>query len=122
MTAHPRPPAPMRPISRVFRARQILADIVRDGAAACDGLGPWWSTIEDAHAAATSPEAAERAAAPAIALCTTCPEGGLDGRCALRAALDSYDGLAAGEAWVDGRPRSVAGRPRRRGGSWKRAS
>ena len=102
------PDAPtMRPVSKTFRARQIHRDMTYDGLARCGGRGDWWSEREAAYERATSARAAAAAAAPAVRLCTGCPESGEGGRCALRAQLDSYTGLAAGQAWVSGRPRPV---------------
>ncbi len=87
----------MRPISRVHLARQLTAQIVD---AACDGMGEQWSAWEAAHAAAPTNEAKAAAAAPALVLCRRgCPEVQL---CAERARVDSYTGLAAGDAWTDG--------------------
>ena len=104
----PAPDAPtMRPVSRTFRARQIHRDMTYDGLARCGGRGDWWSQREAAYERATSARAAAAAAAPAVRLCADCPETGPEGRCALRAQLDNYTGLAAGQAWVGGRPRSV---------------
>lgn len=98
---------PMRPISKAFRARQIAVRIAVDDVAECGGRGDQWSRIEAAHEHAATAEEAIAAAAPAMRLCARCPESGIDGRCALRAALDGYTGLAAGEAWVGGRPRPI---------------
>lgn len=104
----PAPDAPtMRPVSKTFRARQIHRDMTYDGLARCGGLGDWWSQREAAYEHAATAREAATAAAPAVRLCTGCPESGADGRCALRAQLDSYTGLAAGQAWVSGRPRAV---------------
>ncbi len=87
----------MRPISRVHLARQITAQIVD---AACDGMGEQWSAWEAAHAAAQTNTDKAAAAAPALALCRGgCPELA---PCAERAEVDSYTGLAAGDAWTDG--------------------
>ena len=107
-TSSPAPDAPaMRPVSKTFRARQIHRDMTYDGLARCGGLGDWWSQREVAYERAATAREAAAAAAPAVRLCTGCPETGADGRCALRAQLDSYTGLAAGQAWVSGRRRSV---------------
>ena len=97
----------MRPVSKTFRARQIHRDMTYDGLARCGGRGDWWSQREAAYEHAVTAREAAAAAAPAVRLCTGCPESGEDGRCALRARLDSYTGLAAGQAWVSGRPRAV---------------
>ena len=97
----------MRPVSKTFRARQIHRDMTYDGLAHCGGRGDWWSQREAAYERATTARAAAAAAAPAVRLCAECPESGEDGRCALRAQLDTYTGLAAGQAWVRGRPRPV---------------
>lgn len=98
---------PMRPISKVFRARQVASEMTSDGLALCGGRGDWWSQQEAAHDQAPTAHEAAAAAAPALRLCSRCPETGTDGRCALRAALDTYTGLAAGQAWMGGRPRPV---------------
>ncbi len=103
----------MRPISKIFRARQVHREMIYDGLARCGSLGHWWSQREAAHERATTVKEAAVAAAPAIRLCTGCPETGVDGRCALRAQLDSYTGLAAGLAWVRGRPKQVSMDPPR---------
>jgi hypothetical protein len=103
--------APMRPISKTFRARQVASEMTNDGLAICGGRGHWWSQREAAHDKAATAEEAAAAAAPAVQLCARCPETGAEGRCALRATLDGYTGLAAGQAWVAGRPRP-AGAPR----------
>ena len=111
----------MRPISRTFRARQIHRDMTYDGLARCGGRGHWWSQREATHERATTAKAAAAAAAPAVRLCAECPETGTEGRCALRAELDSYTGLAAGRAWVDGRPKRgdvSAGSAARVGEGW----
>lgn len=60
-----------------------------------------WGEAEIAHHAARTHAQAASAAAPAVALCGGCP---VRGRCADWAAADSYSGLAAGHAWVDGVP------------------
>ncbi len=63
-------------------------------------MGEQWSAWEAAHAAAPTNEAKAAAAAPALVLCRRgCPEVQL---CAERARVDSYTGLAAGDAWTDG--------------------
>lgn len=98
---------PMRPISKAFRARQIAVRIAVDDVAECGGRGDQWSRIEAAHEHAATTEEAITAAAPAMRLCARCPENGSEGRCALRAGLDGYTGLAAGQAWVGGRPRPI---------------
>jgi len=72
----------MRPTSRVFRARQVAAEIE---SGACKGLGVWWSQQEAAHAAATTKQEAEAAAQPAVDICSSCIE--LD-HCELLAQLD----------------------------------
>ncbi len=97
--------APMRPISKVFRARQVTSEMTSDGLAVCGGRGDWWSRCEAAYEKAPTAEEATAASAPAVRLCARCPETGAKGRCALRATLDGYTGLAAGHAWVAGRPR-----------------
>jgi len=108
--ASPAPDAPtMRPVSKTFRARQIHRDMTYDGLAHCGGRGDWWSQREDAYERATSARAASEAAAPAVRLCTECPESGESGRCAKRAELDAYTGLAAGRAWRRGKPRPLVG-------------
>lgn len=99
----------MRGISRVVLARQLHEAIVRDGRAACGGLGEWWSEQEAAHAAAASGQASAVAAAPAMRLCGECPE---ISRCAERAELDSYTGLAAGAAYCNGRAKPTRVVPR----------
>ncbi len=83
-------------MSRAHLARQLTAAITQ---AACKGQSRWWTECENAHAAATTPAQAQAAAAPAMALCAGCPEVT---QCAARAELDSYTGLAAGTAWVNG--------------------
>jgi len=97
----------MRPVSKTFRARQLHRDMTYDGLARCGGRGDWWSQREAAYERAATAREAAAAAAPAVRVCTECPESGEDGRCALRAHLDSYTGLAAGQAWVSGRPKAV---------------
>lgn len=93
----------MRPVSRAHLARQIAAAIRE---AQCEGQSRAWTGWETAHAAATTPGEAAVAAAPAVAVCAGCPE---TARCVERAELDSYTGLAAGSAWVNGvrRPTSA---------------
>ena len=86
----------MRPISRAHLARQLAAAITE---AVCEGQGLLWGQWEAAHAAAATSAAAEAAAAPAMALCAGCPE---TVRCANRAEVDRYTGLAAGAAYVNG--------------------
>jgi hypothetical protein len=107
VTAAPHAVPAMRPISRTFRARQVASEMTYDGLARCGGRGDWWSRRESAHERATTAKAAAVAAAPAMRLCARCPETGIEGRCALRAQLDAYTGLAAGQAWVGGRPSAV---------------
>lgn len=92
----------MRPISRAHLARQLAASIRE---AQCEGLSRSWSDWEAAHAAAITSDQAAAAAAPAVALCAGCAE--VD-RCAERARLDLYTGLAAGSAWVNGVRKSTA--------------
>ena len=92
----------MRPISRAHLARQIAAAI-RDPQ--CEGQSRAWTDWETAHAAAATPDQAAAAAAPAVALCAGCPE---TTRCVERAQLDSYTGLAAGWAWVNGTRRATS--------------
>ena len=86
----------MRPISKAHLARQLAAAIAE---AACEEQGAAWSGWEVAHASASTPSQAEAAAAAAMALCGGCPE---TDRCAQRAELDSYTGLAAGAAYLNG--------------------
>ncbi len=86
----------MRPISRAHLARQLAAAITE---AACKGQGVLWGQWEAAHATAATSVAAEVAAAPAMALCAGCPE---TIRCASRAEVDRYTGLAASAAYVNG--------------------
>src|SRR5450756_1727808 len=83
-------------MSRAHLARQLTAAITQ---AACKGQSRWWTECENAHAAAATPAQAQAAAAPALAVCAGCPEVT---RCSARAELDSYTGLAAGTAWVNG--------------------
>lgn len=89
----------MRPISKAHLARQLAAAI-QD--AQCKGMSRQWTDWELAHADATTSAQAQRAAAPAVAVCAGCPEAQ---RCAERAELDRYSGLAAGGAWVNGVPK-----------------
>jgi hypothetical protein len=106
--AHAAPDAPkMRPLSKTFRARQVHRDMTYDGLAHCGDRGEWWSQREAAHERASTAKAAAAAAAPAMRMCAACPETGAQGRCALRAQLDAYTGLAAGQAWVAGRSHPV---------------
>ena len=107
MTAAPHATPAMRPISRAFRARQVASEMTYDGLARCAERGEWWSQQEAAHEKASTAKEAVAAAAPAMRLCAGCPETGAERRCALRAQLDAYTGLAAGQAWVSGRPRPV---------------
>lgn len=86
----------MRPISRAHLARQLAAAIT---GAACKGQGVLWGQWEAAHAAAATSAAAETAAVPAMVLCAGCPE---TLRCASRAEVDRYTGLAAGAAYLNG--------------------
>lgn len=86
----------MRPISKAHLAKQMAAAITE---ASCEEQGRAWSDWEAAHAAASSPTQATAAAADAMALCAGCPE---TDRCAQRAELDSYTGLAAGAAYLNG--------------------
>ena len=86
----------MRPISRAHLARQLAAAITD---AACEEQGSAWSGWEVAHASASTPVAAAAAADAAMTLCSGCPE---TERCAQRAELDSYTGLAAGAAYLNG--------------------
>jgi hypothetical protein len=104
-------------MSRAHLARQLAAAITR---AACKGQGEAWTEWEAAHADAVTPAQAEAAAAPALAVCAGCPEVTPGGRPA--PSLDSYTGLAAGTAWVNGMRRPTAdvvphrGPPQRRAG------
>lgn len=87
----------MRPTSKVFRARQVAGDIE---AAACKGLGVWWSQREAGYAASTTRTEARSATQPAVDVCVGCPE---IARCALLAQLDRYTGIAAAGVYVNGR-------------------
>ena len=95
--------APARALSRTALARQVSAEIRE---AACDGMSVEWTVWEAMHDAAETSEEARAAASEAIAVCDVgvdgegCPERA---RCALRAQLDGYTGLAAGGAWLNGR-------------------
>src|SRR5450759_4752624 len=84
-------------MSRAHLARQLAAAITRT---ACKGQGEAWTEWEAAHADAVTPAQAEAAAAPALAVCAGCPEVTPGGRPA--PSLDSYTGVAAGTAWVNG--------------------
>ena len=86
----------MRPISKAHLARQLAAAIID---AACEEQGSAWSGWEVEHASASTPTQAAAAAAEAMALCGVCAE---TDRCAQRAELDSYTGLAAGAAYLNG--------------------
>lgn len=78
-------------------ARAAAAEIE---SAACKGRQKWWTRREVAHADATTSEEAAKAARPALRLCKRCEayEG-----CEIWAQLDSYTGLAAGSAYLNGR-------------------
>lgn len=88
----------MRPISKRHLAR-LLAYQLRD--AACHGQGVWWSEQEAKVDQADSVTGAVDAAAAAISLCARCPVVDI---CAQRAEIDSYDGIAAGTVYHNGRP------------------
>jgi len=96
----------MRGISRAVLARQIAAAITDP---ACDGQWKWWSEQEAMHARATTSAEAAAAAGPAMMLCSICPE---QQRCARRAELDRYTGLAAGAAYCNGKRKSTHPVPR----------
>jgi len=96
----------MRPISATSLARQLTAAITDP---ACDGQGKWWSEQETTHAQATTSAAAAAAAVPAMMLCAVCPE---QQRCAQRAELDRYTGLAAGAAYCNGNRKPMHQVPR----------
>ncbi len=90
----------MRGVSRRVLAQHLAMMIAAEDRAECRGSGKWWSEREAAHAAASSRLEAAAAAAPAVALCARCP---VIGRCGELAQVDSYTGLAAGAAYIDGR-------------------
>ncbi len=84
-------------------------------AAACGERSSTWNRQEQLHEAATTQPSARAAATPLLEICATCP---IISECATWARLDEYTGIAAGTAWVDGKPRPVhwvrRHRPRRR--------
>lgn len=89
-------------------SRRVL---VRDAAeqlrqAACKGQQDLWDRCERKHAEALTPAAAGAAVRPLLQLCEQCPVA-WSGACARWAEVDAYTGIAAGTAWVNGRPRSV---------------
>ena len=92
----------MNRVSRAVLARRLSAAI-RD--AACAGRGHWWSEQEAAHARASTPARAAAAGAAALTVCGGCSEVR---RCAQRAAVDRYTGLAAGAVYVHGVRRGPA--------------
>lgn len=86
--------------------RDVLA---RDAAArldpaACREQQGLWDAQERAHETAATAAEAAHAATLALALCDGCP---VSGWCAQWAEIDEYTGLAAGGAWVNGKPRPV---------------
>lgn len=86
--------------------RDVLA---RDAAArleqaACREQRALWDAQEHAHEAAETSVEAVIAAEPALAVCAGCPVQQL---CTAWAEVDEYTGLAAGRAWVNGKPRPV---------------
>jgi hypothetical protein len=91
----------MRGIDRQVLARDASAALV---AAACKGHQELWDRCEDEHAAATTKEQARRAAEPLVELCTSCP---ITQACRGWAEVDQYTGVAAGTAWLNGKPRPV---------------
>ena len=97
----------MRDVSRVL-AQHLAMMIAAEDQAECRSRGKWWREREAAHAAASSRLEAAAVAAPAVALCVRCP---VIGRCGEPARVDSYTGLAAGAAYIDGQP-GPAGRLR----------
>lgn len=92
------------------RTNRINRDVLaRDAAArlqqaACREQQALWDAQEHAHEAAATPVEAVSAAAPALAVCAGCPVRQL---CTAWAEVDEYTGLAAGGAWVNGKPRPV---------------
>jgi hypothetical protein len=89
----------VRRLSRNVLARDATARI---RPAACKEQSRLWTAAEAAHEAASTAGEAELAAAPALQFCADCPVMGV---CAQWAEVDEYTGLAAGQAWVNGKPR-----------------
>lgn len=88
-------------INRDVLARDAAARLER---AACREQQALWDAQECAHEAAETSIEAVRAAEPALAVCAGCPIPQL---CAAWAEVDEYTGLAAGQAWVNGKARPV---------------
>ena len=91
----------MRGISREVLARAAAARLV---GGACRGTAQLWTEQEQVHAEALTPRDAQEAARPLVAMCTDCR---VEEDCAVWAQIDQYTGIAAGVAWVKGRPRPV---------------
>lgn len=90
---------------RGFSRRVLAEDLLdrMDGAQVCKGQSVLWSDCETKHLQAATKVQAAAAAEPAMEMCRECPVVGL---CRQWAEVDRYTGLAAGQAWTAGKPRS----------------
>lgn len=91
----------MKGIDRQVLAQDASAALV---AAACKDRRDLWNLHEDEHAVATTKDQARRAAEPLLEVCATCP---IIQACRRWAEVDQYTGIAAGTAWLNGKPRPV---------------
>lgn len=83
--------------STVLLARAAAREL---RAAECKDEGELWTKQEAKHAAARTQTAALRAAKPLLKFCSECP---VVQACETWARLDRYTGIAAGQAWEDGK-------------------
>lgn len=90
---------------RGFSRRVLAEDLLdrMDGQGACKGQSVLWSDCETKHLQAATKAEAAAAAEPVMEMCAECPVVGL---CRQWAEVDRYTGLAAGQAWTAGKPRS----------------
>jgi len=92
------PASPRRPYRDAVMAQELSWDLAE---AACKHLTIWWTARERAHAATPDPRLRSRVVDEITQVCSTCPHLAA---CALRAETDGYTGLAAANAYLNGRP------------------
>lgn len=80
-------------------ARNAAASLV---AAACKDRWRLWNAQEEEHSNASTQKEAQQAADPLLAVCAECP---ITAQCHAWAQVDQYTGIAAGTAWLNGKPR-----------------
>lgn len=104
----------MSPPTRPYRDPVLAQELSWNlSEAACKRLTGWWAARERTHAATVDPAARKVVVQEVTQVCCTCPH--LD-PCALLAETDGYTGLAAANAYLNGRrvtPAASVNPPRR---------